>query len=107
MQNYIVVNPGGLFVRSQMDTTNPANRLRSMSNGEGFIVYDTYTQKGTTGLETWARISNNGGGLLQEYTCLSIGNRVYALPQAMPAQPAPATPIDVIRDIVAWAITKG
>lgn len=72
------MNRDGLNVRSQMSTTNPKNVLRRMSFGEGFKVYEVYNVKGMSGLQVWGRVSDNPGGISQEYVCLSIGNKVYA-----------------------------
>ncbi len=85
--NYIVVNGDGLNVRSQMSTTNPKNLLRKMSQNEGFVVLETYNVKGVSGLQVWGRVSNNPGGISQEYACLSIGNKVYA------KEEIPSTPV--------------
>ncbi|MBI5297959.1 MAG: hypothetical protein HY869_20985 [Chloroflexi bacterium] len=85
-QKYIVVNPDGLNVRSQMSTLNVLNIKRKMSNGEGFTVFEVYTQNGN---QKWGRVSDNPGGLQQEFVCLSIGNREYARAEA----PAPSAPI--------------
>lgn len=76
--NFIVTNRGGLNVRAQMDTQNSKNILRHMSQGEGFTAQQTFNIKGMTGLQTWARISNNAGSVNQEFACLQIGNIVYA-----------------------------
>lgn len=75
MLRYIVTNKPYLYVRSQMTTKNSANVKRKMSNGEGFIVYQTYVQNGS---ELWGRISSNPGLVEQEYACLQIGNRQFA-----------------------------
>ena len=73
--NYIVTNKDGLLVRAQMDTRNPHNIKRKMSNGEGFIVYQTYVKNAN---QVWGRVSDNPGDVQQEYTCLSIANRTFA-----------------------------
>ena len=84
-QKYIVVNPDGLNVRSQMSTLNALNIKRKMSNGEGFTVYQTYVQKGN---QVWGRVSDNPGNVQQEFVCLSIANREYARLEA-PTAPLP------------------
>lgn len=94
-EKYIVVNSNGLNVRSQKSTTNPYNFLRSMSYGEGFTVFETYIVKGSTGLQKWGRISDNPGGISQEYVCLSIGNKEYAKKESgdmPPVTPPVVTP---------------
>jgi hypothetical protein len=103
--NYIVVNGDGLNVRSQMNTTNSKNLLRRMSNNEGFVVHETYNVQGMSGLQVWGRVSDNPGGISQEYVCLQIGNKVYAKEQtSQPTQPvsnAWQTAIDT------WARSQG
>ncbi|MBI3175125.1 MAG: hypothetical protein HYZ25_15470 [Chloroflexi bacterium] len=59
-QKYIVVNPDGLYVRSQMTTLNALNIKRKMSNGEGFTIHQTYVQKGN---QVWGRVSDNPGNV--------------------------------------------
>jgi hypothetical protein len=103
-QGYIVTNSEGLNVRSQMNTTNSKNLLRRMSPNEGFIIYETYQVKGMSGLQTWGRVSNNPGGISQEYVCLSIGNKIYA--KAQDAQPVTQTPAWAY-ELDAWARTQG
>ena len=105
-KNFIVVNNDGLNVRTQMDTTNKNNLLRWMSGSgaEGFVVYEIYQKKGMTGLQTWGRISDNPGGILQEYVCLQIGNRVYAKEQTGVSEPG----TDLWHAAIdAWARSKG
>jgi len=51
-QNFIVINPKGANVRAQMDTTNAKTLLRWMSPDWGYAVYETYTVKGSSGLQT-------------------------------------------------------
>jgi hypothetical protein len=85
--NFIVTNGEGLNVRSQMSTTNPKNLLRKMSPNEGFTVFETYNVKGISGLQIWGRVSDNPGGISQEYVCLSIGNKVYAKKEETPNAP--------------------
>lgn len=97
MSDYIVVNKDGLNVRSQMSTTNDKNLLRRMSKGEGFEVQQTYNVPGMTGLQVWGRLSNNPGGIRQEYVCLQIGNKKYA------EEEKPSVPVYVPIDAVdAW-----
>lgn len=90
MLKYIVTSVQGLLVRAQMDTRNAYNIRRKMSNGEGFIVYQTYVRNGN---QLWGRLSTNPGGLEQEYSCLMIGNKVFAVAeeiQVIGLQPNPA-----------------
>jgi len=103
-KQFIVTNGEGLYVRSQMTTTNPYNILRKMSANEGFTVYETYNIKGMSGLQVWGRVSNNPGGISQEFSCLSIGNKTYAKEES-PQTPIPAN--SWAREIDTWARTKG
>ena len=106
--NWIVVNGGGLYVRAQMDTTNSKNIVRRMSFGEGFVVHETYNVKGMSGLQTWGRVSNNPGGISQEYVCLSIGNKVYARQEGAQIPPViPAGETTRLDRLEAWARTQG
>jgi hypothetical protein len=72
-----------------MTTLNVLNIKRKMSNGEGFTVFEVYMQGGS---QKWGRVSDNPGGLQQEFVCLSIGNREYARAEAPSAPPPPAAP---------------
>ena len=103
-KHFIVTNSRGLYVRSQTDTTNPYNKLRKMSNGEGFEVYEIYPVKGMTGLQIWGRISDNPGGITQEFTCLSIGNKTYAKEETGTTPPTSST---WAQEIDAWARLNG
>ena len=102
---YIVTNKDGLLVRSQTSTLNPLNIKRKMSNGEGFTVYQTIVQNGN---QTWGRVSDNPGGLQQEYVCLSIGNREFARLEA-PTAPMPGTAslLEWAQAMDAWARFMG
>ena len=101
--NFIVTNKDGLNVRSQMDTTLAKNILRRMGKGEGFEVYETYSIKGKSGLQTWGRLSNNPGSVNQEYSCLSIGNVTYAKVEgSTPPSPTPIPPPEWA--YIQWAI---
>lgn len=106
--NYIVTNSEGLNVRSQMDTTNSRNIQRRMSFGEGFVVLELYNKQGASGLQQWGRVSNNPGGISQEFVCLQIGNKVYAKEQAQ-AESIPSLPdTNAWRVAIdAWARSKG
>src|SRR5262245_60414528 len=104
-ENYIVTNKDGLLVRSQMNTKNDANIKRKMSANEGFTVYQTYVQNGN---ETWGRLSNDPGALQQEYTCISIGNRVFAKREEAPMPSIPyAISSEWATAIDAWARSNG
>lgn len=102
-QSFIVTNSEGLNVRSQMSTTNSKNVLRKMGANEGFTVYETYSVKGMSGLQTWGRVSNSPGGISQEYVCLQIGNKVYAKAQDISATQIPAWTYE----IDTWARSQG
>ncbi len=104
-ESWIVTGGQGLNVRSQMDTTNSRNILRKMSKGEGFTVYETYQVKGSSGLQTWGRVSENPGDRRQEYACLSIGNNMIF------AERESTWPEDLLdmrlNKLEVWARTKG
>lgn len=82
---YIVTNADGLLTHSQMSTISATRR--KMSNGEGFTVYQTKLMNGN---QTWGRLSEDPGGLQQEYVCLQIGNREFAKKQPL-SEPIPST----------------
>lgn len=104
-KKYIVVNPNGLNVRGTMTTLNTLNIKRKMSNGEGFTVFETYVQAGS---QVWGRVSDNPGGLQQEYVCLSIANREYAREQAPTASlPEAAGLVEWAQALDAWARFMG
>ena len=88
-KNFVVLNGNGANVRSQMTTLNPYNIVRKMSFGEGFVVHEIYNVKGMSGLQVWGRVSDNAGGISQEYVCLSIGNKVYAKEEAVTSVASP------------------
>lgn len=104
MFNYIVKNKLGLYVRAQMETRNPANIKRKMSSGEGFIVYQTYVVNGN---QLWGRVSSNPGMLEQEFVCLQIANRVYAVAEeSQPVTTERPNPAWILQ-IDAWARSMG
>lgn len=76
MLTYTVTSPDGLLVRAQTLTTNPQNILRKMSNGESFVVYQTLIVNRN---QKWGRLTNNPGDIKQEYACLSIANKTFAV----------------------------
>lgn len=91
-----------LNVRAQPITTNNNNILRTMSRGEGFIVYEYITLKGATGMQRWGRISRNVGEKTQEFVCLEIGNTIYA--QEAPSIPATDVPPAIPLQLWKWII---
>jgi len=109
--NYLVVNKEGLNVRAQTNTQSTKNILRWMSNGEGFHVYQIIKVKGSTGIQEWGRITDNPGGLTQEYVCLGIGNRRYALPSLHNPIPTPDPDdnqiMNWVRDVDGYLRTLG
>lgn len=108
MAYYVVVNPNGANVRSQMNTMNPNNLLRQMSANEGFEVYEIYNMHGISGLQVWGRVSKNPGGISQEYVCLQIGNRVFAKEQEFDRPYPPQPDQDAWRIAIdSWARSKG
>lgn len=104
MLKYIVKSNPYLLVRSQMETRSSSNIIRRMSNGEGFTVYQTYVVRGN---QLWGRLSDNPGGVEQEYACLQIANKVFAVAEeSQPNIRSSPNPMWFIQ-IDAWARTMG
>lgn len=93
-------NKDGLLVRSQMDTTNPKNVVRKMSDGEEFLVYQTYVVKRN---QVWGRLTNNPGAVQQEYCCLSIANRTFAVPDNFQPHGDVKISLQWIQQVDVWA----
>jgi len=101
--SYTVTNPEGLFVRAQMNTTNPFNIWRKMSNGESFTIYQTYP----IGAQIWGRLTDNPGNVSQEYACLQIANKQFARLEAPPADiPAGGSRVWMLA-LDTWARSQG
>ena len=100
-QVYIVTNTEGLKVRSKPDT-NTGTTIRVMTNGEVFRAADVFFQ----GLRTWARLTS-GAGSMQEYACIGIGDRKFAVLSGIEPEPLPATEGGWATGLDAWARSMG
>lgn len=95
--SYTVTNKDGLNVRSKMDTKTGAV-LRKMAQGESFLVYQSYP----VGNQVWGRLTSNPGNVSQEYACLTLANKTFAVPDNL--QPhGVSINLQWIQEMDAWA----
>jgi hypothetical protein len=98
---YIVTNNEGLKVRRKPDV-NTGAVVRVMSNGEIFHVNDVFV----LGLKVWARLTE-GDGAEQEYACLAIGSREFAVLHDPNPEPGGEGIFGWPTAIDAWARSQG